>query len=310
MQHPAVPIVVAGVLVVLALSLFGLFEIPVPSFISSRSQARSGALGALAMGLIFGLVAAPCVGPAVVALLIVVGQMGDPVKGFLMFFTLSLGLGTPFFFLALFSGALARIPKPGTWMMAVRKVFGFLLLGAAIYYVKQLLPAPLAGMIIPLFLIAAGLYWAVFEVSTRGMRVLRPVQQILGIAVVTFGAWTLFAPVAQPMQWTPYSEKAVVASKDAGKPVIIDFTAKWCKPCEELDRKTFSNAAVRAEADRFTRLSADITKKSGVSDRAVKYYKVAGPPTIILLDSKGEEKGRIIGYINAGNFLNKLKQIK
>lgn len=310
MQHPAVPVFVAGVLIALALSLFGLYDIPVPSFIANKSQARSGALGALFMGLVFGLVAAPCVGPVVVALLFIVAQDANPIQGFIMFFILSLGLGTPFFFLAVFSGSLARIPRPGSWMVTIRKVFGFLLLGAALYYLAQLLPRDIARLVIPAFLVITGLYWAVFERSTREMRIVRPVQQFLGIVVIAWAVWTLHSPSSPSIVWTPYTREAVEAAKQENRPVIIDFTAAWCKPCEEMEKTTFADSAVKKEASRFTRLSVDLTRHSKTGEKAQKDYKAPAPPIIVLIGSDGEEKDRVVGYIKPTEFLERLRRVE
>jgi thiol:disulfide interchange protein DsbD len=262
------------------------------------------------MGLVFGLVAAPCLGPVVAALLFMVAKIGSPLKGFSMFFTLSMGMGVPFFFLALFSGSLSRLPRAGMWMVTVRKVFGFLLLGTAAYYISQLLPEKTAKLAIPAFMIAAGLYWTLLERSTRRMRIVRPVQQVLGIGIIVIGAWSIFAPTAPSIEWTQYTPQAVTAAKEAGKPVMIDFTADWCIPCKEMKKVTFSNPAVYKESQRFVRLSVDLTRKSEAADNTAKTYKVSGPPTVILIDSTGKEQERTVGFIKPDKLLNLMREVK
>jgi thiol:disulfide interchange protein DsbD len=120
LQNPYVPLLIGGVLIALALSMFGVYEFKVPSFVMAKSQGRQGPVGALFMGLLFGVVCAPCVGPFTVALLLYIAKLGKPFFGFLTFFVLSLGLGMPFFFLAFFSSAINRLPQAGMWMVSVR----------------------------------------------------------------------------------------------------------------------------------------------------------------------------------------------
>ncbi|MHB9037500.1 MAG: protein-disulfide reductase DsbD family protein, partial [Armatimonadota bacterium] len=137
MQSPMVIVGIAVLLVLLSLSMFGLYELKPPAFVANRSSGKDGVLGALMMGLVFGIVAAPCVGPVVLGLLLYVAGVGSPALGFVLFFALALGLGTPLFVLAAFS---AKMPVPGMWMVAVKKIAGFLMLGAAAYFLKPILP--------------------------------------------------------------------------------------------------------------------------------------------------------------------------
>jgi thiol:disulfide interchange protein DsbD len=134
LQSPLVPGVLAAVLLLLALSMFGVFTIQPPSFILQKSGAKRGALGALAMGALLGFVAAPCVGPVVVALLTYVGTRANPLLGFILFFVLSLGLGLPYLLLGMFSGAIKALPKSGAWLERLKKIFAVPLVLAAIYY--------------------------------------------------------------------------------------------------------------------------------------------------------------------------------
>ncbi|MCK7513367.1 MAG: sulfite exporter TauE/SafE family protein [Desulfobacterales bacterium] len=143
LQHPAVLIAVAAVLVVFATSLFGLWELRLPSGLTqAAAKSYSGYFGSLFMGLTLGVVAAPCIGPFVLGLLTWVASMGSPWLGFIVFFTLSIGLGLPLFMLALFSGQLQRLPRSGGWMLWVRKLMGWVLVGMAAYFLKPILREP------------------------------------------------------------------------------------------------------------------------------------------------------------------------
>ncbi|MBI4598180.1 MAG: sulfite exporter TauE/SafE family protein, partial [Candidatus Omnitrophica bacterium] len=136
LQQPWVPVFVAMVMVALGLSLCGLFEFRIPAALTSRlGVARTGAVGALIMGLTVGIIAAPCIGPFVLGMLLYVGQLGRPVVGFWLFFALALGLGLPYLFLGIFAGQLHRLPRSGAWLTWVKQALGCVLFGVALYLV-------------------------------------------------------------------------------------------------------------------------------------------------------------------------------
>ena len=159
LQNPLVLTFVAAILILLAASLFGLWELRLPSgLMQAASKTYAGYLGTIFMGLAMGVVAAPCIGPFVLGLLTWVASMGSPWLGFIVFFTLSLGLGLPLFFLAIFSGNLNRLPRSGEWMLWVRKLMGWVLVGMALYFIRPVLPKA-AGIILPAIVaLAAGLH--------------------------------------------------------------------------------------------------------------------------------------------------------
>jgi len=141
LQNPIVLLVVAGVLVFFATSLFGLWEMRLPSGLTqAAAKSYTGYLGTLFMGATLGVVAAPCIGPFVLGLLTWVAGMGSPWLGFVVFFTLSLGLGLPLFVLAMFSGQLEKLPRSGGWMVWVRKLMGWVLIGMAAHFIRPILP--------------------------------------------------------------------------------------------------------------------------------------------------------------------------
>ena len=143
LQNPIVLLVVAGILVFFASSLFGFWELRLPGGLTRMaSKSYAGYFGSLFMGLTLGVVAAPCIGPFVLGLLTWVASMGSPWLGFIVFFTLSLGLGLPLFFLAMFSGKIEKLPRSGEWMLWIRKLMGWILVGMAAYFIRPLLPKP------------------------------------------------------------------------------------------------------------------------------------------------------------------------
>lgn len=311
MQHPAVLLGIALVLIGLAASMFGLYEIRPPSFIQDRASGRSGIAGALVMGLIFGVVAAPCVGPVAIGLLLYVARLGSPLMGFLLFFAMALGIGTPLFFLAAFS---ARLPVPGVWMVAVRKLAGFLLIGAAAYFAGPVVPKEIRTYLIPAVVAAAGVYFALFERSIRSHRVSAAAAKALGlIAVIT--AIILAAPNAKATRliWQPYTEHGLARAALERRPAMVDFTADWCPACKELEHTTFTDPTVIKAAERFRLFRVDATDGRDPAVRAaVKKHGVMGFPTVLFFDSSGREvrSVRLVGFADPADLLRRMDKVR
>ncbi len=304
LQSPWVLSAVAAVLVALALSMFGLYDLRMPSFLMQKAGARSGAAGAYGMGLLVGVVAAPCVGPFVLGLLAFVAARQQVGLGFLFFFVLSLGLGLPYLFLGAFSGSVARLPRAGMWMESVKKIFGWVLLAMAAYFLRPAVPAPFGAWLLPAVL-AAG---AVYLVARSGG--LRPALRF-ATAILFLGAAAFFVPRssrgAEPV-WKPYAAKDVAR---AGRPAVIDFSAAWCAPCRELDEKTFSDPRVREALERRALYKADLTRTDSPEIAALsEKYAILGVPTIVFLDASGNELRdlRLVGFENADDFLGRLSK--
>ena len=301
LQLPAVLIGFALLMLVLASSMFGAFEIQVPRFIANRSQGRAGLFGALSMGLVIGIVAAPCVGPVVISLITLVASLGDPVIGGVMFAALAFGLGFPYLVM------LNALPRPGEWMVTVKKGMGFVLIAMAFYFLR-----PLIGDDAMRYGIAASLLiGAIFLLAsrTKGARALR---LAVGVALLVSGvAFAIPPKEVAGVEWKKYDEKALAAARAAGKPVVIDFYADWCLPCKELDEKTFTDAKVIAELGRFERLKADLTSpEDAVTKALTEQYAVVGVPTILFLDANGQEASRLFGFEKSEPFLQRARQVK
>jgi thioredoxin:protein disulfide reductase len=303
LQEPLVLIGFALLMLVLASSMFGAFEIQVPRFIANRSQGRAGMLGALSMGLVIGIVAAPCVGPVVISLITLVASLGDPVRGGVMFAALAFGLGFPYLVM------LNALPRPGEWMVTVKKGMGFVLVAMAFYFLR-----PLIGDAAMRYGIAAALLvGAIFLLAsrTKGARALR---MAVGVALLVSGvAFAIPPKKVTGVEWEPYSAKALAQARAAGKPVVIDFYADWCLPCKELDEKTFSDPRVIAELDRFARFKADLTSPEDATTKALTgEYSIVGVPTILFIDGSGAEAAaaRLTGFEKSDAFLQRAKQVK
>ena len=183
LQNPIVLIVVAGVLVFFATSLLGLWEMRLPSGLTqAAAKSYTGYFGSLFMGITLGVVAAPCIGPFVLGLLTWVASMGSPWIGFVVFFTLSLGLGLPLFFLAMFSGQLEKLPRSGGWMIWVRKLMGWVLIGMAAHFIRPILPGHGGTILIAVVALAAGLHLGWIDKSQANFRAFPVLKGGAGIA--------------------------------------------------------------------------------------------------------------------------------
>jgi thiol:disulfide interchange protein DsbD len=320
LQNPWVILFIAAVLIALALSMFGLWEMRMPMFLTRRTgAARRGAIGAVVMGLTVGIIAAPCIGPFVLGLLTYVGNLGRPLLGFLLFFTLAWGLGAPFIVLGVLSGSIARLPRSGDWMIWVRKIFGFILLAMALYFARNLAGARLVVIGYAMIALIAGLYLGWIDRSVKGAGGFRAVRTATGIAGVAIAAALLIIPAVRggagttrdAIPWQPFSEERLDQAAREEKPVVIHFSAAWCIPCHELEKKTFPDPGVRELAANVVPLSVDLTKSGAEEERIKNRFGVRGVPTIIFIDRSGREMSgiRATGFIGPQELTKRLGEL-
>jgi thiol:disulfide interchange protein DsbD len=316
LQNPIVLAVVAGVLVLFATSLFGLWELRLPGGVSRMAgRSYTGYFGSLFMGLTLGIVAAPCIGPFVLGLLTWVASMGNPWFGFLIFFVLSLGLGLPLFILALFSGQLQRLPRAGGWMLWVRKLMGWVLVGMAVHFIRPVLPELLKIILPPAVALAASLHLGWFDKNEANFKAFPWLKAITGTACLILATFWTFSWVMQGpgLSWHTYSEQTLKEAKVQGKAVIIDFYADWCMPCREFEEVTFHQPElVRLAGESFTMVKVDVTKGGNpYHEELLKKYGVKGVPTIVFLDAHGQERQdlRLVDYLPAEQFLVRMRNL-
>jgi thiol:disulfide interchange protein DsbD len=336
LTYPPVLVAIALIMLALSLSMFDVYEFRMPAFLNKAAgTSKKGYFGTFFMGLTVGIIAAPCIGPFVLGLLTYVGNKGNVFLGFSLFFILALGLGVPFLFLGIFSGSINKIPRSGAWMVWVRKIFGFILVAMAIYFLKTLFPNPLAyDLTMAVTLLLAGIYMAWIEATPAKGKVFPFVRNVIGVIFFVLAVYTAVTGVQgyvdarmtetlksinaaggrvtlNAVDWQPYSEEALAAALKTGKPVFIDSTADWCIACHELDAKTYSQPAIIEASRKFIMLRADLTLNNDEKVKAFyKKYAAKGCPTLIFLKPGGEEINELrgVGFEDKDVFLAKMKK--
>ncbi len=321
MQNPWVLGLVAVVFLAMAASMFGAFELQLPPSLQAKLSRVGGAgyAGSFAMGLVAGLIAAPCTGPVLAAALAFVATRGSVAFGVGIMFAYALGIGLLFFLISAFSVAL---PKSGPWMEAVKSVFGVALLAMALVYLKDVFPgvkalfsashtAALAAAAVAAAGILAGALRGSFQGSLG-----HKLAKGTGVAFVVLGIFYAVgignvrstARMDGGISWLVNQEpEALALARAEGKPVIIDFWGDWCAACKELDHTAWSDPRVREEAKRFVTIKMDNSaskmedpKVSEAVDKAFAKYGVLGQPTVVFIDSHGRElPARVTGVIHA-----------
>ncbi len=320
LQNPIVLVFVALVMVGLSLSMFGFYEIRIPARLAGvAGSGRQGAAGSFFMGLTVGIVAAPCIGPFVLGLLTFVGEKGDPVMGFLLFFTLAVGLGLPYVFLAIASGSMSSLPKSGEWMEWIRRLFGVVLLCMAVYFLRPVLGDPLYFGVLGGLLVAGGIFLGFLIKLSSNVLVVSVLRRFVGIAAPLYGLFIILTPgniIARDsvhgIPWQVYDETTLSAAVADGRPVIIDFSADWCLPCKELDHKTFSQPEVIEAAKAVLPLRADLTRSSTEQVKKLRdQYKIRGVPTVVFIDGHGKERDdlRVVEFVDKEDFLRRLADL-
>ena len=277
LQSPWILALTALIFVVLAFSMFGFYELKLPSSFENKilnfsNQLKGGEfLGVFIMGVISALIVSPCVAAPLAGALIYIGQTNNVLLGGVGLFALAIGMGVPLLLIGASAGSL--LPKAGGWMTTVRNLFGVLMLAMAAYIVWPVLPNAIT----------------------------QPVNKVLGL---------------QAASHLPFSRVKSIAELDAaiknanGKTVMLDFYADWCTSCKEMEKFTFTDEKVKAALANTVLLQADVTENNADDQALLKRFNLFGPPGIIFFDTAGNEiKARVIGYKNAEDFTQTLNQV-
>ena len=326
LQKPAVLVSFALLMVVLSLSMFGLYQLQVPSVLQtkltffSEGQRNGKLLGVFLMGAISALIVGPCVAAPLAGALVYISQTRDVLVGGVALFSLAMGMGVPLLMVGLSAGSL--LPRAGMWMEAIKRFFGVLMLAMAWWMVNPLLSVSVQMLGWGLLAIAYAVYlvfthrrsWLAMSFALA-LGLLGTAQFVGGLT----GSRSITMPLAhllgQQEHMTPFVrvksiqelDEALMQSK--GKLALLDFYADWCVSCKEMEKFTFTNPQVKEKFDQMLLLQVDVTANNADDKALLKRFGLFGPPGIILFDSKGQEidGARIIGYQNAETFLKSLE---
>jgi thiol:disulfide interchange protein DsbD len=321
LREPAVIVIIALLILALASSMFGAFEIRVPQSLAQiGGKNRGGYIGTLIMGLTVGIIAAPCIGPFVLALVTFVAQEGDWFFGFISFLFLGLGLGLPYAFLAVFSNALNALPRAGLWMVWVRHIFGFILVALTAYFLQPLLPGDVVYYsIIAIVLFAGAVYLTFIDKSMpagKGMVIAKYVIFLLFLGASVSYAYDAYSEYqlsekGSDIAWTKYDEAVLEKAKTEQKPVFIDFYADWCAPCKELERISFREKTFIDESSNFIMIKADLTDDKNEKVQQLKNkFQIKGVPTLIILNRDGSIHKTLVGFQEAETLVEAMKSVK
>ncbi len=340
-QNPWILGSFAAVFVALSFSMFGFYELQMPSFIQSKltnasNRQKGGTLtGVAIMGLLSALIVGPCVAAPLAGALIYIGQTGDMVLGGMALFALSMGMGAPLLVIGASAGKL--LPKAGTWMDTIKAVFGVMMLAVAIWMLERIIPIGVAMMLWGTLMIGSAIYMGALDPVGEGSG-WRKLWKGLGVVLLIYGALQLFGAAAggkdtlQPLHGLAMGaggggaamgnmqhggkmvfknfkglaelEREITAASAAGKSVMVDFYADWCVSCKEMEKYTFSDAGVQQALTNTVLLKADVTANDNIDKALMKEFSVFGPPSILFFGVDGKERRsyRVVGFVKPGPF--------
>ncbi|MGQ9617532.1 MAG: cytochrome c biogenesis protein CcdA [Candidatus Aminicenantia bacterium] len=320
-HSPLFLILASLIFFLMSLSMFGAFEVRLPSFLLSKFQKkREGVIGAFLMGLIFGMIGIPCVGPLLVSLLTFVAKSQNPILGFLLLFSYALGIGIIFIPLSLFASFGTFLSSTGDISNLIKYFFGLILLASSFYFLNDAIPKNLYFLIIGVTLIFLSVFSGVFRKEEEGVK--GKILKGAGVILLTVGLFYLLLslflfynlkiPSSEKVEktgilWIDSVQEGLNIAEREGKFIIIDFYANWCTVCKELDEKTFSKQEVIESIKDFVKVRIDASK--GNPEELTK-FNVFGIPTVIFLDSNGNEISRFSGFKNPEEFVREVNKIK
>jgi thiol:disulfide interchange protein DsbD len=326
-QQPWIIVLFAALFVAMALSMFGLFTLQMPTFIQTRvadvsNRQRAGNFGGVAvMGALSALIVTTCVGPVLVAALIVIGQTGDMVRGGAALFAMSLGMGAPL--LVIGSSAGRWMPRAGAWMDGVKRLFGALMLAMAAWMVARIVPDRVALVAWAVPVIAAAVVLWTFHTGkwlTRSAAALAAVYGVLLLLGAARGADDPLHPLmhSAAVNSLPFHSistvadlrREVAAAAAAHQAVMLDIDADWCTSCKEMQRYTFSDPEVKNALQPVRLLRANVTANNADDQALLHEFQIYGPPTIAFYDAGGHEQQRyrVVGFMPAARFAALLRQ--
>jgi thiol:disulfide interchange protein DsbD len=340
-NQPWILLLFTGLFVVLALGMFGVYELQMPSGIQEKLAGVSGnqksgtMIGAFIMGALSALIVTACVAPALIAALTVMAQTGDLVRSGSALFAMSLGMGAPLLLVGAAQGKL--LPKAGPWMVAVRNAFGFMMLGLAIWMLSRILPGSVTMLLWAVLIFMAGVFMGGLTTLTSDSAVVQKLGKGFGLLAIIYGILLLLgsltggsnlmkpltsvtvgggAMVAEEAHELPFKriktvddlDRELAVAVSQGKTAFLDFYADWCVSCKEMEAYTFADSDVRAALSNTVWLQADVTANDDADQALLSRFGVFGPPTIIFFGADGRQRRgyEVVGYMKAEDFLEHL----
>ncbi|MEM7379549.1 MAG: protein-disulfide reductase DsbD, partial [Pseudomonadota bacterium] len=334
-QAPWVVVGFAALYVLLSLSMFGFYELQLPSTLQSRltalsaNQQRGTHAGVAIMGVLSDLIVGPCITAPLVGILIYISSTGDALVGGLTLFALALGMGAPLLVIGTTAGQ--WLPRAGAWMSTVKAVFGVLLLAMAIWMLDRAVAPQVTLALAGVLAVCSGVYLGAFDSAERGWQKLAKGAGLVATLVGSLwlvgaatGTGRLTAPLAHfgsgSAATTAHVDFAPVNSLDelhaaldstGNRQTILDFYADWCVSCKEMEAFTFSDPNVASRMQQFQLLQADVTANNSEHQALLKSLGLFGPPAIVFFDARGDERvgTRVVGFQNAERFLAHLNRL-
>ena len=322
MADPRVMLPVCGILIALGLSMLGVFELRVPYVLQNRLNSIGGAgfAGAFAMGTVAGIIAAPCTGPALGAVLSYVATTESAFLGFWLLLTYALGMGLLFIVIGTFSSAIAALPRSGGWMYILENIFGVAIITVALYFLKEVIP-PLRTVLqnsagffaIAGVFVLVGVALGKFAQRFKDLPRLVQLRKAVGVLLAVVGLY-MFAggltTAESDLVWIADEAQGLEVGRREGKPVMFDFYATWCAACNELEH-TYSDPAVKSKLSKFVNVKLDFTRNSTEVERLKQKYGIVGLPVVIFFDSEGNQltDKRLEKFVEPEEFLTLLAGI-
>ncbi|MBT8092236.1 MAG: protein-disulfide reductase DsbD [Gammaproteobacteria bacterium] len=342
-NQPWILILFALLFVVLALGMFGAYDLQMPSGLQTRLASLSGnqksgtMVGAFVMGALSALIVTACVAPALIAALTVMAQTGDMLRSGTALFAMSLGMGAPLLLVGAAQGKL--LPKAGPWMVAVKNAFGFMMLGLAIWMLSRMLPEPVTMLLWALLIFMGGVFLGGLTTLTTESSTSQKLGKGFGVLAIIYGITLLLGSLtggsnllkpfanlnlaqggklAVESHALPFErvktvddlDRALADASAEGKTAFLDFYADWCVSCKEMEAYTFTDEDVQAALANTVWLQADVTANDAADQALLKRFGVFGPPTIIFFGADGQQrKGyEVVGYMKAADFVIHVEQ--
>ena len=337
LQNPTVIALFSGLFVILALSMFGAFNLQVPGTLQhhltalSNRQEKGTVLGSATMGFLSALIVGPCVAAPLAGALIYIGESGDALLGGFALFCLGMGMGLPL--LAIGTSAGTLLPRAGVWMDTIKSLFGFGLLGVALWLLDRILPADLMLFLWGALAILGAIALGALEALPRPSGIAPRLAKGSGVILLAYGVMLLIGAASQaedplhplenlrigqaqsrsnstqhlaflPVNSVAELDEQIRLAEQLNKPVMLDFYADWCTACQEMESETFSNPDVQSTLRDVILLKADVTDQTDASQALLKRFNLIGPPATLFFTAGSQEvrHRRVVGYMEPGPF--------